>query len=63
MWVFVAGAACASLVWFVLLAVAGRRLQGVFANPAAWRVLDFVTGATMFALAWWVGAGLADLPA
>jgi len=61
-WVFVAGAACASLLWFVLLAVAGRRLQGVFANPLAWRVLDLITGATMFALAWWVGSGLADRP-
>ncbi len=53
-WVFVLGAASASLVWFVVLAFAGRRLQGVFANPRAWRVLDMLTGAMMFVLAWWV---------
>ncbi|KAF1021967.1 MAG: Arginine exporter protein ArgO [Paracidovorax wautersii] len=49
--VFVAGAACASTLWFVLLAVAGRRLRAVFASPHAWRVLDGATGAMMFALA------------
>ena len=43
---------------FVILAVAGRRLQGVFANPKAWRVLDTLTGAMMFVLAWWVWQGL-----
>ena len=53
-WVFVLGAASASLVWFAALAFAGRRLQGVFANPRAWRVLDTLTGAMMFVLAWWV---------
>ncbi len=57
-WVFVAGAASASLLWFLLLAFAGRRLQNVFANPLAWRVLDTLTGATMFALAWWVARSL-----
>lgn len=53
-WVFVLGAASASLAWFVALACAGRRLRGVFASPRAWRVLDGLTGAMMFALAWWV---------
>ncbi|MDA8446620.1 LysE/ArgO family amino acid transporter [Paracidovorax valerianellae] len=57
-WVFVVGAASASLLWFLLLAFAGRRLQNVFANPLAWRVLDTLTGATMFALAWWVARSL-----
>ena len=56
-WVFVLGAASASLTWFVVLAFAGRRLQGVFANPRAWRVLDTLTGAMMFVLAWWVWQG------
>jgi len=59
-WVFVVGAACASLMWFLLLAVAGRKLKGVFANPLAWRVLDGLTGLMMFVLAWWVGRGLWD---
>ncbi|WP_313295587.1 LysE/ArgO family amino acid transporter [Diaphorobacter sp.] len=57
-WIFVVGAACASLTWFVVLAFAGRKLQGVFANPRAWRVLDTLTGAMMFVLAWWVWQGL-----
>lgn len=55
--VFVLGAACASLTWFVLLALAGRRLQRVFADPRAWRVLDALTGAMMLVLAWWVWRG------
>lgn len=59
-WIFVVGAACASLMWFVLLAFAGRRLRGVFAKPLAWRVLDGLTGTMMFVLAWWVGRGLWD---
>lgn len=58
-WVFVLGAACASLVWFAALALAGRRLQRVFANPLAWRVLDALTGCMMLALAWWVWRGVA----
>ncbi len=58
-WVFVAGAASASLVWFAALAVAGRRLQGVFARPLAWRALDALTGAMMLALAWWIWPGVA----
>ena len=57
-WYFVIGAASASLVWFVVLAFAGCKLQGVFANPKAWRVLDTLTGAMMFVLAWWVYQGL-----
>ncbi|MPN55465.1 Arginine exporter protein ArgO [bioreactor metagenome] len=56
-WYFVIGAACASLTWFVVLAFAGRKLQRVFANPMAWRVLDTLTGAMMFVLAWWVWQG------
>lgn len=54
---FVLGAASASLTWFAALAFAGRRLQGVFANPLAWRVLDGLTGAMMLVLAWWVWQG------
>ena len=52
--VFVLGAASASLSWFLVLAFAGRRLQRLFANPRAWQVLDAITGAMMFVLAWWV---------
>ncbi|WP_313070152.1 LysE family transporter [Melaminivora sp.] len=55
--VFVLGAASASLAWFVALALAGRRLRRLFADPRAWRVLDALTGAMMLALAWWVWQG------
>ena len=56
--VFVAGAACASLLWFALLASAGRRLQHVFAHPLPWRILDALTGVMMLALSWWVWTGI-----
>ena len=58
-WVFVLGAACASLTWFALLALAGQRLKGLFAKPLAWHVLDGLTGVMMLVLAWWVWQGVA----
>jgi L-lysine exporter family protein LysE/ArgO len=48
---FVAGAAMASLTWFAALGFGARLLEGVFARPAAWRVLDIAIGLTMWALA------------
>lgn len=57
-WVFVAGAASASLLWFLMLAFAGRQLQGVFAKPMAWRLLDGLTGAIMLTLSFWLWQGL-----
>lgn len=48
---FVAGAAMASGVWFTLLGYGARLLQGVFARPAAWRVLDSLIALMMWALA------------
>ena len=57
-WIFVLGAACASLFWFVTLAQAGKRMQKLFANPMAWRILDGITGVMMLTLAWWVYSGL-----
>ena len=62
-WIFVLGAACASLAWFVMLASAGRRLQSLFAKPQAWRVMDGFTGVMMLALAWWVYSGLENIGA
>ncbi|PJO36422.1 lysine transporter LysE [Delftia acidovorans] len=61
-WVYVVGAASASLSWFVALAFAGRRMKRLFEKPQAWRVLDGLTGVMMLALAWWV-AGSALAPA
>ncbi|BBL25417.1 MULTISPECIES: LysE/ArgO family amino acid transporter [Comamonas] len=57
-WVFVAGAASASALWFAGLSAAGRRLKHWFAQPLAWRILDGLTGAMMLSLAWWVWQGL-----
>ncbi|UUC95791.1 MULTISPECIES: LysE/ArgO family amino acid transporter [Comamonas] len=55
-WSYVMGAASASCLWFVLLAMAGRRLKHLFANPGAWRVMDGITGVMMLGLAWWVAS-------
>ena len=60
-WVFVLGAGSASLVWFASLALAGRRMQGLFAHLRAWRALDALTGCMMLALAWWLWSGIGTL--
>lgn len=39
-WEFGAGAALASVTWFLLLAYGARLLVPLFAKPLAWRVLD-----------------------
>lgn len=57
-WVFVAGAASASAIWFAGLSVAGKKLRHWFAQPIAWRILDGLTAVMMLTLAWWVWAGL-----
>lgn len=49
-WMFGAGAAAASIVWFFGLGFGGRRLAGLFARPATWRILDWLIAATMIAL-------------
>jgi L-lysine exporter family protein LysE/ArgO len=45
------GGALASAAWFMALGFGARWLAPVFASPAAWRVLDAVTSATMMVLA------------
>jgi L-lysine exporter family protein LysE/ArgO len=50
-WRFGAGAALASLVWFFSLGFGARRLAGLFAKPATWRILDGLIALTMIALA------------
>ena len=49
-WLFAAGAAAASAVWFVGLGFGARRLAGLFATPGTWRVLDAVIAVIMLAL-------------
>ncbi len=49
-WLFGAGAATASAVWFFALGFGARRLAGLFASPTTWRTLDALIAATMLAL-------------
>ncbi|MBQ0826933.1 LysE/ArgO family amino acid transporter [Streptomyces tagetis] len=49
-WAFGVGAACASLCWFAALGFGARRLGGVLARPAAWRVVDALVAVTMIVL-------------
>lgn len=53
-WLFGAGAVAASAVWFTGLGLGARRLAGLFASPATWRVLDVVIAAVMIALGIWM---------
>jgi len=48
---FVAGASLASAAWFVGLGLAAQALAPLLARPAAWRLLDVVTGSALCALA------------
>ncbi|RZL60915.1 MAG: amino acid transporter [Variovorax sp.] len=48
---FVAGAATASMLWFVSLGYGARLLAPLFARPRAWQVLESVIGVTMLLLA------------
>jgi len=53
------GAATGSFVWFFALGYGARLLVGVFENPKAWQVLDFIIGCIMWLIAasllvsWW----------
>lgn len=44
---FLFGAASASLVWFLSLALAARLLRPVFVRPIAWQILDSITAIVM----------------
>jgi L-lysine exporter family protein LysE/ArgO len=48
---FVLGAIGASVSWFALIGVAGRRLAPFMARPAVWRGLEATTAVIMFATA------------
>ncbi|MGC5306408.1 LysE/ArgO family amino acid transporter [Micromonospora zamorensis] len=50
-WVFGAGAAVASGVWFTALGVGAQRLAPLLARAGAWRVLDAVIAVVMAGLA------------
>lgn len=50
-WIFGAGAATASLLWFCVLGFGARVAAPVFARPVAWRVLDGGIAVLMVVLA------------
>lgn len=49
-WLFGAGAASASFVWFFALAYGARLLTPLFRKPLAWRVLDSLVALIMAGL-------------
>ncbi len=53
-WWFVSGTLVASVLWFFGLGYGARLLRGLFARPAAWRVLDSAIAVVMGTL----GVGL-----
>src|SRR6266545_3452023 len=50
-WLFGAGAAVASAVWFTALGVGAHRLAPVLARPAAWRLVDGIVAVLMVTMA------------
>jgi L-lysine exporter family protein LysE/ArgO len=50
-WIFGAGAAVGSIIWFTALGYGARLLRPVFAKPGAWRVLDGIIAVMMIAIA------------
>jgi L-lysine exporter family protein LysE/ArgO len=50
-WLFAAGAALGSVVWFSTLGHGARLLRPLFARPAAWRGLDALVAVVMTAIA------------
>ncbi len=49
---FLLGSCLASALWFATLGFGARLLTPLFAQPAAWRVLDVLVAAMMWAVAW-----------
>ena len=50
-WLFAAGAATASIVWFTSLGFGARKLAPLLARPRAWQVLELLIAATMVTVA------------
>jgi L-lysine exporter family protein LysE/ArgO len=50
-WLFGAGAAAASAVWFTALGAGAHRLAPMLARPGAWRILDALIATVMLAVA------------
>ena len=56
-WLFAAGAATGSLLWFTALGYGARLASPLFRRPAAWRVLDALIGVTMLLIALGLASG------
>jgi L-lysine exporter family protein LysE/ArgO len=50
-WLFGAGAAAASLVWFTALGFGAQRLAPALGRPSAWRILDALIAVVMLGVA------------
>ena len=50
-WSFTIGAVLASFIWFFFLSFGARLLRGFFEDKKSWRILDFLVGCIMFAIA------------
>jgi L-lysine exporter family protein LysE/ArgO len=57
-WLFGAGAAAGSLLWFVALGLGAQLLAHKLARPAVWRAIDAVVALTMWSTAAWLTLGL-----
>jgi L-lysine exporter family protein LysE/ArgO len=57
-WLFGAGAAVGSALWFIALGLGARLLAHKLARPAVWRAIDAVVALTMWGTALWLALGL-----
>jgi L-lysine exporter family protein LysE/ArgO len=57
-WMFGAGAAFGSLLWFVALGLGAQLLANKLAKPGIWRGIDTVVALTMWGTATWLAIGL-----
>jgi L-lysine exporter family protein LysE/ArgO len=57
-WMFGAGAAAGSALWFVALGLGAQLLAHKLVKPAVWRGIDMVVALTMWGTAAWLAMGL-----
>ncbi|MCQ1996577.1 LysE/ArgO family amino acid transporter [Arthrobacter sp. zg-Y1171] len=50
-WIFAAGAAVGSLIWFTALGYGARSLSGLLNRPRTWQIVDLLIGVVMLFLA------------
>jgi L-lysine exporter family protein LysE/ArgO len=50
-WLFAAGAAAASILWFTALGYGARGASRLMSRPITWRILDLLIGVVMLAIA------------